>query len=76
MDASGKKAIYIYIYIYIHIYIYIFFFLKLKQYENNITENMFVVIMYLKEAFKRRLLLIVESFESPKRRNSNDWTNF
>ena len=61
---------------YIYIYIYIFKAKKRKQYENNGTENLFEVIMYLIEAFKMRLLLIAESFESPKRSNSNDWTNF
>ena len=41
-----------------------------KQYQNNCTENLFVVIMYLIEAFKIRLLSIAESFKSPKRSNS------
>ena len=37
---------------------------KKKQYQNNGTENLFVVIMYLIEAFKMRLLSMAESFES------------
>ena len=44
--------------------------LKKKQYQNNGTGNLFVVIMYSIEAFKMRLLLIAGSFESPKRSNS------
>ena len=44
--------------------------LKKEQYQNNGTENLFVVIMYLIEAFKMRLLLIAGRFESPKRSNS------
>ena len=43
---------------------------KEKQYQNNGTENLFVVIIYLIEAFKMRLLSIAGSFESPKRSNS------
>ena len=50
--------------------IYIFKAKERKQYQNNGTENLFVVIMYLIEAFKMRLLSIAESFESPKRSNS------
>ena len=63
MDARGKKIIYIK--------------LKKKQYQNSGTENLFVVIMYLIEAFKMRLLSIAERFESPKEaiRLSNDWAN-
>ena len=38
-----------------------------EQYLNHCTENLFVVITYLIEAFKMRLLSIAESFESPKR---------
>ena len=53
-----------------YIYIYIFKAKERKQYQNNGTENLFVVIMYLIEAFKMRLLSIAESFESPKRSNS------
>ena len=44
--------------------------LKKQQYQNNGTENLFVVIMYSIEAFKMRLLSIAGSFESPKRSNS------
>ena len=44
--------------------------LKKKQYQNNGTKNLFVVIMYSIEAFKMRLLSIARSFESPKRSNS------
>ena len=40
-----------------------------KQYEND-TENLFLVIMCLIEAFKMGLLTIAESFESTKRSNS------
>ena len=46
--------------------IYIFKAKEGKQYQNNGTENLFVVIMYLIEAFKMRLLSIAESFESQK----------
>ena len=61
---------YIYIYEYIFIFkviyyiIYIFKAKERKQYQNNGTENLFVVIMYLIEAFKMRLLSMAESFES------------
>ena len=41
-----------------------------KQYHDNDTENLFVVIIYLIEAFKMRLLSIAETFEPPKRSNS------
>ena len=42
-----------------------------RTYQNNGTENLFVVIIYLIEAFKMRLLLLIaESSESPKRSNS------
>ena len=42
-----------------------------RAYQNNGTENLFVVIIYLIEAFKIRLLLLIaESSESPKRSNS------
>ena len=51
-------------------WIYIFKAKGKKQYQNNGTENLFVIIMYLIEAFKMRLLLIARSFESPKRSNS------
>ena len=53
-DAGGKIK---YIYIYIS---------ERKQYQNSLF---FVVIIYLKEAFKMGLLLIAESFESPNRSN-------
>ena len=43
---------------------------EIKQYQNNGTENISVVIIYLTEASKLRLLSIAESFESPKRSNS------
>ena len=59
VDARGKKK-----------WIYIFKAKERKQYQNNGTENLFVVIMYLKEAFKMRLLSITGSFESPRRSNS------
>ena len=49
---------------------YIYLKLKKKQYQNSGTENLFVVIMYLIEAFKMRLLSIAGGFESPKRSNS------
>ena len=49
---------------------YIFKAKEIKQYQNNGTEDISVVIIYLTEASKLRLLSIVESFESPKRRNS------
>ena len=61
---EGKKWIYIYI------YIYIFKAKEREQYQNNGTEDLFIVIMYLIEAFKIRLLLIAGSFESRKRSNS------
>ena len=57
VDARGKKM---------NIYLK----LKKEQYQNNGTENLFVVIMYLIEAFKMRLLSIAGRFESPKRSNS------
>ena len=57
-------------YIYIYIYIYIFKAKEREQYQNNGTEDLFIVIMYLIEAFKIRLLLIAGSFESRKRSNS------
>ena len=44
---------------------YIYLKLKKENNQNNGTENLFVVIMYLIEAFKMRLLSIAESFESP-----------
>ena len=50
--------------------IYIFKAKERKQYQSNGTENLFVVIIYLTETFKLRLLSIVESFESSKRSNS------
>ena len=50
--------------------LYIFIAEEGKQYQNNGTENIFVDIIYLIEAFKMRLLSIAESFESPKRSNS------
>ena len=51
--------------------IYIFKAKERKQYQNNSTENLFVVIKYLIEkVFKMRLLSIAGSFESPKRSNS------
>ena len=50
--------------------LYIFIAKERKQYQNNGTENIFVDIIYLIEAFKMRLLSIAESFESPKRSNS------
>ena len=49
--------------------IYIFKAKERKQYQNNGTQNLFVVIIYLIETFKIRLLLIAERFESPKRNN-------
>ena len=58
VDARGKK------------WICIFKAKDRKQYQRNGTENLFVVIMYLIEAFKMRLLSITESLESPKRSNS------
>ena len=39
-------------------WIYIFKAKERKQYQNNSTENLFIVIMYLIEAFKMRLLSI------------------
>ena len=48
---------------------YIFKAKERKQYQNNGTENLFAVIMYLIEAFKMRLLSIAGRFESPKRSN-------
>ena len=42
--------------------IYIFKVKERKQYQNNGTENLFVVIIYLIETFKMRLLSIAESF--------------
>ena len=50
-------------------WIYIFKAKERKQHQNNVTENLFVVIMYLIEAFKMRLLSIAGSFKSPKRSN-------
>ena len=50
--------------------LYIFKAKKGKQCQYNGTENLSVVIKYLIEAFKMRLLSIAESFESPKRSNS------
>ena len=58
VDARGKK------------WLNIFKAKEGKQYQSNGTENLFVVIMYLIEAFKMRLLSIGGSFESPKRNNS------
>ena len=57
------------IYIYVCVCIYIYKAKERKQYQKNGTENLFVVIMHLIEAFKMRLLSIAESFESPKRSN-------
>ena len=51
--------------------LYIFEAKEGKQCQNNGTENLFLVIIYLIEAFKMRLLLKAESFESPKRSNSS-----
>ena len=51
-------------------WIYIFKAKERKQYQNNGTENLFIFIMYLIEAFKMRLWSTAESFESPKRSNS------
>ena len=59
MDAEGKIG-----------YIYLKLKKERKQYQNNGTENLFVVNIYLIEAFTMRLLSIAESFESPKRNNS------
>ena len=59
MDAEGKIG-----------YIYLKLKKERKQYQNNGTENLFVVNIYLIEAFAMRLLSIAESFESPKRNNS------
>ena len=59
MDTGGKK-----------LNIYIFKAKETKQYQNNGTENLFLVIIYLIEAFKMRLLSIAESSESPKRSHS------
>ena len=59
MDAEGKIG-----------YIYLKLKKERKQYQNNGTENLFVVNIYLIEAFTMRLLSIAESFESPKRSNS------
>ena len=50
--------------------LYIFKAKEGKQCQKNGTENLFVVITYLIEAFKMRLLSIAERFESPKRSNS------
>ena len=58
-----------YIYIYVCVCIYIYKAKERKQYQKNGTENLFVVIMHLIEAFKMRLLSIAESLESPKRSN-------
>ena len=58
VDARGKK------------WINIFEAKERKQYQNNGTENLFVVITYLIVTFKMRLLSIVQIFESPKRSNS------
>ena len=62
VDAGGKR------------WTFIFQTKEGKQYQSNGTENLFVVIAYLIEAFKMRLLLIAESAESPKEaiRLSND----
>ena len=59
MDAEGKIG-----------YIYLKLKKERKQYQNNGTENLFVVKIYLIEAFTMRLLSIAESFGSPKRSNS------
>ena len=59
VDAEGKIG-----------YIYLKLKKERKQYQNNGTENLFVVNIYLIEAFTMRLLSIAESFESPKRNNS------
>ena len=45
--------------------IYIFKAKERKQYQNSGTENLYLVIMYLIEVFKMRLLSIAESSESP-----------
>ena len=50
--------------------IYIFKAKERKQYQNNGTENLFLVIIYLIESFKMRLLSTAESSESPKRSHS------
>ena len=51
-------------------WIYIFKAEERKQYQNNGTENLFIVIMYLIEPFKMRLLSMAESSESPKKSKS------
>ena len=50
--------------------LYIFKNKEEKQYQNNDTEDLFVVIIYLIEAFKMRLLSVAESLGSPERSNS------
>ena len=59
-----NKNEYIFIFKAICYIIYIFEAKERKQYQNNGTENLFVVIIYLIEAFKMRLLSMAESFES------------
>ena len=49
---------------------YIFKAKKGKQYQNNGTESLFVITIYLIELFEMRLLRIAESFESPKKSKS------
>ena len=51
-------------------WLYIFKAEERKQYQNNGTENLFIVIMYLIEPFKMRLLSMAESSESPKKSKS------
>ena len=60
-DAGGKK------------WIYIFKAKERKQYKNNGTESLFVVIIYLTEAFKMRFLWIAESSESSKKQKCYFW---
>ena len=57
VDTRGKK------------WIYVSKAKERKQYQNNGNENLFVVIIYLIEVFKMRLLSIAGSFESQKRSN-------
>ena len=62
-------------------YIYIIYIYKVtqsKQYQNNGTENLFLVITYLTEVLKMRLLLIAKSFFNHQKEAiqlSNDWAN-
>ena len=48
--------------------LYIFEAKEGKQYQNNGTEYLFVIIIYSIETVKMRLLSIAESFESPKKK--------